>query len=100
MCLTAVAELEECPDGEGCIPEPAVAVVPVAHPPDRLGQGCGWRGDDRARGRVGQELQGQSTPKDSLLFGPWLVTGGGPGFPDSLGRAFVFIKVRQNGWAC
>lgn len=91
MCLTAVAELEECPDGEGCIPEPAVAVVPVAHPPDRLGQGCGWRGDDRARGRVGQELQGQSTPKDSLLVRAMVGTGVGPVFPELRGEAFDLI---------
>ena len=57
MRLAPVAEAEEGADGEGGIAEPAVAVVPVTHAADGLGEGGGGSGDDGAGRGVGQELE-------------------------------------------
>jgi hypothetical protein len=49
------------------IPKPAVAVVPVASGPGRLGNGRGHRRDDGARVLEGVELQGNGGADDLLL---------------------------------
>ena len=48
---------QERGEGERGVAQPAVAVVPVAHAADPLGQRRGRRGDDAARRRVGQRLE-------------------------------------------
>ena len=49
------------------VAQPAVAVVPVADAADPLGQRRGRRGDDAARGRVGERLEGDERAVDELL---------------------------------
>ena len=48
---------EECEQAEGCIAQPAVAVVPVANAADRLGQRCRRCRHDRTGARVREPLQ-------------------------------------------
>ena len=48
--------------GEGGVPQPAVAVVPVPHTPDPFGQRCRRCGDDPARRGVGECLQRDERP--------------------------------------
>ena len=55
--LVRVAEPHEPVEGERRVADPRVAVVPVAHAADRLGQPEGGRGDDRAVLSGGEELQ-------------------------------------------
>ena len=54
--LAVEAERREAPEHEGGVPQPAVAVVPVALAARRLGQRGRRRGDHRAGRCVGQPL--------------------------------------------
>ncbi len=49
------------------IPQPAVAVIPVPSAARILGQGRGGRRGQRSAGRVGQQLDHQRRPADSVL---------------------------------
>ena len=55
--LVVVAGVHQREQRERGVAQPAVAVVPVAHAADLLGQRGGRRGDDAAGRRVGQRLQ-------------------------------------------
>ncbi len=57
--LRGEAQTEHGVDAEGRVTDPDVAVVPVALAADLLGKAGGRRGDDRAGGRVGEQLQDQ-----------------------------------------
>ena len=62
ICRTAaassgVAQAEQRVDGERAVPDPGVAVVPVALAADLLGQPGGRRRDQRAGRRVGHQLE-------------------------------------------
>jgi len=59
MGLVGVAQGEQGVEVHGGIPQPAVAVVPVAHPAQLLGQGGGGGGHDGAGGGVGESLEDQ-----------------------------------------
>ena len=52
------------------VAQPAVAVVPVAHAADRLGQRGGRRGDDAAGRRVRQRLERDQAALDQLAVRP------------------------------
>ena len=60
------AQPEEAVHGEGGVPDPGVAVVPVADSSYRLREARGGRGHDGAGGREGQQLQGQGRALDDL----------------------------------
>ena len=55
--LVDVAAHHQRVEREGGVAQPAVAVVPVAHAAELLGQRRGRRGDDAAGRRVGQRLE-------------------------------------------
>ena len=55
--LPVEAERVEAPERERRVPDPGVAVVPVALAARGLGEGGRGRGDDRPGGRVGQPLE-------------------------------------------
>jgi len=59
MGLVGVAQGEQGVEVHGGIPQPAVAVVPVAHPAQLLGQGGDGGGHDGAGGGVGESLEDQ-----------------------------------------
>ena len=64
--LLHVAQAQQRVDGEGAVPDPGVAVVPVALPADLLGQPGGRRRDRRAGRRVGHQLQRDGRTGDHL----------------------------------
>ena len=57
--LLGEADPQQGVEGEGGVADPGVAVVPVPHPADALGQAGGRGGDDRPGRLVGQQLQRQ-----------------------------------------
>ena len=57
--LLVEADHVQAPEREGRVPDPGVAVVPVALPAGRLGQRGGQRGDHRPGRLVGQPLERQ-----------------------------------------
>ena len=57
---------EQGVDREGGVPDPGVAVVPVALAADLLGQPGGGRGDQGAGGGVGHQLEGDRRAVDHL----------------------------------
>ena len=69
---------------QGAVAQPAEAVVPVARTAQHFRQGGGRRGDDAARGPVGERLQGQERAPDGGH--PWSVVGasGHPVRPERL----------------
>ena len=73
--LLGVAEAEQRVDGERPVPDPGIAVVPVALAALLLGQPGGGRGDQGAGGRVGHQLErdrraGDHLPPPSGVGGP------------------------------
>ena len=64
--LAEAAEADQRARGHRGVPQPAVAVVPVADAADRLGQRGRGRGQDRAGGAVAEGLEGQGTAADQL----------------------------------
>ena len=64
--LLEVAGDQQRVERERGVAEPAVAVVPVPHPADPLGQRRGRRGHDPAGRRVGQRLQRDQRAQDRL----------------------------------
>jgi hypothetical protein len=73
--------------GEGRVPQPAVAVVPVADPAELLGQRGGGGGDDAAGGGVGQRLQGEQGAEHRVLPATLVSDLAGPLAPPGLGVA-------------
>src|SRR5437588_2808400 len=55
--LVDVVAVQKREQRQGRVPEPAIAIVPVAHAADVFGERCRRRGDDAAGRRVGQRLQ-------------------------------------------
>ena len=64
--LLDVAQAEQRVDRERAVPDPGVAVVPVALAAGLLGQPRGGRGDRRAGRRVGHELERHRRAGDHL----------------------------------
>src|SRR5436305_1460719 len=52
--------------GKRCVPQPAVAVVPIKVSADTFGQGSGGSGNDRARGSKNHELQRECASHDLI----------------------------------
>src|SRR5687767_4343883 len=69
MRLGWASEAEQRVHGEGRVPHPAVAVVPIPLPADPLGKRRRWGGCDGARRRIEEELQCERAPDDRLLPG-------------------------------
>ncbi len=59
-----IAELHEGLQGEGGVAQPAIAVIPVPVPTEVLRQRCCNSGDNSARRRIGQGLQGYERALD------------------------------------
>jgi hypothetical protein len=70
--------------GERGVPQPAVAVVPVAGTAELLGQRGGRRGDDAPGRGVGQCLQGDQGAAHRLGFPPVVAAPGHPVGPELL----------------
>ena len=68
--LLGVAQPDEPVQGERCVADPRVPVVPVPRPAHRLGQPEGGRGHDGAVGPRGQELEGERRPVHHLSPAP------------------------------
>ena len=85
--LVGVPAHHERVEGERGVPEPAVAIVPVAHAPDEFGQGGGRRGHDAAGGRIGHRLQRDERPQHGLVPRALVRTLGGPRLPPCGGVA-------------
>ena len=66
--LRVVAEAEQRPQRERRVPQPAVAIVPVAHATDPLRERRGGRGDDRTGRRVGHQLQYEGAADDGVAI--------------------------------
>ncbi len=64
--LLGKPDAQEPVEGEGGVPDPGVAVVPVTLPADTLGQAARRRRYDRTRRLVGQELERQGRAVDHL----------------------------------
>ncbi len=64
--LFGEADPQQGVEREGGVADPGVAVVPVAHPADILGQATGGRGDDGAGRLVGEELERQGRAVNRL----------------------------------
>ena len=64
--LLGEPESEQRMDREGGVPDPGVAVVPVALAADLLGQAGGGRGDQGAGRGVGHQLEGDGRAVDHL----------------------------------
>ncbi len=79
--LVGKAEPVECPDRERRVAQPAEPVIPVERAADSLGQGRGRRGDDRTRGSVDQELEGERAPDHRLPPGAVVANPRGPVSP-------------------
>ena len=73
--------------GEGGVPQPAVAVVPVADPSELLGERGGGGGHDPAGGGIGQRLQGEQGADHRVLPAALVVDAAGPLAPPGLGVA-------------
>ena len=65
--LVPVAGVQHGQQRQRRVAEPAVAVVPVAHPADVLGEGGGRRRHDPARGSVGEGLQDEQGLVDLIV---------------------------------
>ena len=79
------------------VPDPRVAVVPVAAAPDHLGEACRGRGHDRAGRAVGQELQGERRTVDHLAPAALVLRAREPAPPERdrllVGRARLRLRV-------
>ncbi len=74
--LIGASEGVEGVEGEPGVPQPGVAVVPVAHPADLLGEGGGGGCDHRTGRPVDQHLQRDRTADHGLA--PWAVVAQSP----------------------
>ncbi len=74
-------------EGDGGVAEPAVPVVPVAHPADVLGQRGGGRRHDPAGGGVGERLEGDQGPDHGVPVRPLVGAAGRPVAPEPGGQA-------------
>jgi hypothetical protein len=72
-CFLIVSEIHQGQQREGRVPQPAVAIIPVPHAAYTLRKRGRGSGDDPARRRVGQSLQGDEGSFD--CFGPWTHVG-------------------------
>ena len=79
--------------GEGGVPQPAVAVVPVADPSELLGERGGGGGHDPAGGGIGQRLQGEQGADHRVLPAALVVDAAGPLAPPGLGVAEGLDRV-------
>ena len=77
-----IAEAHEGVHGEGGIANPGVAVVPVAHAADFLGQAGGRSGDDGAGGQKREQFQDQGGAGHSFTPAPVVAAGGDPAAPE------------------
>ena len=91
--LLGEADPHERVDGEGRVADPHVAVVPVADAAEVLGQRAGRRRDHRARGLVGEQLQGQRRAVDGLAPAPAVGAGGQPAPPVLDGAAEELLRL-------
>ena len=80
--------------GEGRITQPAVAVVPVAHPADVFRQRAGRRRDDPAGGLVGERLQRDQGAEHRLPVLALVGAARGPVLPEPGGRRQQGGRVR------
>jgi hypothetical protein len=83
--LVEVTEPEQRVDGERAVPDPGVAVVPVALAAFLLGQPGGRRGDRRAGGRIGHQLECHGRPGDHLAPAAGIGRAAQPGAPEASG---------------
>ncbi len=67
------------------VAQPAVAVIPVANAPDRLGQRRGRGGDDGAGGLERQRLERDQRPQDGVAPRPLVAAAARPVFPVAIG---------------
>ncbi len=79
-----VAAVHQRVESERRVANPAVAVVPVAHSAERLGQRRGRRGDDAAGRSIGEGLEGDQRSHHGVAPGPYLRTAAGPLAPGSV----------------
>ena len=91
-----VARHHERVEGEGGVPQPAVAVVPVADASELLGQRRRGGGDDAPRRRVGERLEGEQGAPHHVAPSPLVLAGVGPRLPVLLGLLDDVVGV---GWA-
>src|SRR6266545_2882333 len=87
-CFLREPEPKKSVEGEGRVPNPGVAVVPVALPADLLREARRRSGDDGPRRLVGEQLQRQSRPMHHLAPAPAVAGLGQPAAP-VIDRPFV-----------
>lgn len=95
VCFFCEAEAEEDVDCEGCVPDPAEPVVPVADAADVFGDGEGGGGDDGAGGFVGHELQDHEGAGDDFAPAAFVFGLGDPVVPIRL--CVVLLGVEDGG---
>ena len=83
--LLHVAQAQQRVDGEGAVPDPGVAVVPVALPAFLLGQPGGRRRDRGPGRRVGHQLQGDGRTADHLAPPAGVARAAQPAAPEPRG---------------
>ena len=94
--LGAVAHGVQRGEGERRVAEPHEPVVPVPDPADGLGQRGRRRGDDSARLRMGEQLEGQGGATNHRAVGAPIAHGRAPALPVArrdveLARALVAV---------
>ncbi len=106
--LVPVAGVHQRQEREGCVAQPAIAVVPVAKPPDLLRQRRGGGGGDAARRMIGEPLQGDERAQDRACIAAWAEAALGPAQPallrllqrlqgiDGRGRRRVGASIAQH----
>ena len=96
-CLVGVAGGEQRLEGERCVAQPAVAVVPVALAAEVLGQARGRRSHDAARLGVGQHAEREQAAAYEIGMGDVVDTAGGPALVLDAGRLDPVVEGERFG---
>ena len=90
------AELEKGIEGEGRVPHPGEAIVPVALATDRLRQRGRGGGGDRSGGREHEQLQREGAAQDRVSPGAVVGPARGPGSPEPLRVSKAPLHLRPS----